>query len=1058
MTAQDGQTTEQHTHHAWVTPGAMLLVTGCCALVYQVCWLRGLRLVFGASTAANAAVLAIFMGGLGLGALRLGPWADRHRHPLALYGKLELCVAVLAGLSPFLIDGIRWAYAALGGTPVLGVGLGTGVRLLLSTVVLGVPTFLMGGTLPAVVRAVQRPGDPNRRNLGLLYAMNTLGSVGGVMLATFLAIEWWGIRQTLWTAVVVNAVVAATAIRLGRRFAVTPPESVSAAMMPDDGAGAHDTPSIPSKLVLLAAGLTGFVFLLMELVWYRMLAPLLGGSSYSFGMILAVALLGIGVGGLLYGAWAKRWTPTPTAFAFTAVAEALFLALPLALGDDFALLAAHLRSLGADGFGSLTLVWFAITSAAILLPALVAGFQFPLLVALLGRGQASVGEQVGQAYAFNTLGAILGSLAGGFGLLPLLGAVGAWRVMILVMAGLGVIAVLWTRAGSRQTRLLVVLAAVMTLAMVSRPGPTAVWRHTAIGAGRSELATLDGVALLDRMQEIRRSILWETDGVESSIALQSLNGHAFVIHGKVDGHALGDAPTNLWLGLLPTLLHPEPEDVLVIGLGTGQTAGWAAAVPSVKHVDVVELEPAIARVAQQATPTNRGVMQAPNVHIHYSDAREWLTVTPKAYDVIVSEPSNPYRAGIASLFSEEFYRAARTRLGDDGIFLQWVQAYELSHETLAIAMQTLRAVFPHVEIWEGASNGDLLVVAAQQSVAHDAELLADRVSQEPWRSGLAHGWRVSGLTGLYAGYVGGPALVEELAGDAPVNVDDHPVIEFGFARQVGDAESVSVEHLRARANQLGLAELPLDRDLDPWQRLEARHTKAVAGRSLPGVPSELSEDLVARMSARVAWASDELDAAGEAWDAQAAGAQGPLDDLVLGEIRAAAGDPRALDHARALRTQQPTEALLIESAFADAAGDPERATETLLAALSSAQTDPWVHPKALQRGLQRAVSLAQRGGQRIASRFLRVLTEPFAVGNLDETRRATALRLIRIPGMESFCAEAFSTVEPFVYAHEGVLAARVACYARTNDPRRAQAERDLARIDRWSTRGAHGAP
>ena len=223
MTAQDSQTTQQHTHRAWMTPGAMLLVTGCCALVYQVCWLRGLRLVFGASTAANAAVLAIFMGGLGLGALRLGPWADRHRHPLALYGKLELCVAVLAGLSPFLIDGIRWAYAALGGTPVLGVGLGTGVRLLLSTVVLGLPTFLMGGTLPAAVRAVQRPGDPNRRNLGLLYAMNTLGSVGGVMLATFLAIEWWGIRQTLWMAVAVNAVVAATAIRLGRRFAVTPP-------------------------------------------------------------------------------------------------------------------------------------------------------------------------------------------------------------------------------------------------------------------------------------------------------------------------------------------------------------------------------------------------------------------------------------------------------------------------------------------------------------------------------------------------------------------------------------------------------------------------------------------------------------------------------------------------------------------------------------------------------------------------------------------------------------------------------------------------------------------
>ena len=137
---------------------------------------------------------------------------------------------------------------------------------------------------------------------------------------------------------------------------------------------------------------------------------------------------------------------------------------------------------------------------------------------------------------------------------------------------------------------------------------------------------------------------------------------------------------------------------------------------------------------------------------------------------------------------------------------------------------------------------------------------------------------------------------------------------------------------------------------------------------------------------------------------------------------------------------------MIESAFADSAGDPERATEALLTALSSAQSDPWVHPKALQRGLQRAVSLAQQGGPGVASRLLEVLVDPFAVGNLDEARRATALRLIRIPGMEALCAEAFSTVEPFVYAHEGVLAARVACYARTDDPRLAQAERDLARL------------
>jgi predicted membrane-bound spermidine synthase len=1046
MRERDGKFTGVASKVGLMVPGSLLLLSGCCALVYQVCWLRQLRLVFGASTAANAVVLAIFMGGLGLGALRLGPRADRHARPLALYGRLELGIALFAAVSPFLIDGIRTLYTSLGGTPELGIGPGTLVRLALSAIVLGGPTFLMGGTLPAVVRAVQRSEDPHRRHLGVLYALNTLGSVGGALVGTFLAIEWWGIRQTLWIAVAVNVAVACVAIRMSRHFVA------GCAGDNDQAPPLASSSTAPPRLVLTAAAVTGFTFLLMELVWYRVLAPLLGGSSYSFGMILAVALLGVGFGGLLYGAWARHWAPTTMAFAVTAILEAMFLAVPLALGDSFALFAADLRPIGAGSFTALSAVWFAVASAAILLPALVAGFQFPLLVGLLGRGDDAVGRHVGQAYAFNTLGAIAGSLAGGFGLIPLMGAVGAWRLMVITMAGVGVLAVCWGWKENGRLAAWVSLGAAVALAMASSPGPSAVWRHTAIGAGRSALATLQGVALQDRMQEIRRSILWETDGIESSIALQSLNGHAFVIHGKVDGHALGDAPTNLWLGLLPTLLHPNPEQVLVIGLGTGQTAGWAAAVPTVHTVDVVELEPAIARVASVCATSNHDVMQSPQVQVHYSDAREWLMVTPKKYDVIVSEPSNPYRAGIASLFSREFYQAARDRLGAQGLFLQWLQAYEVSDETLAIALATLHSVFPEVEVWEGASNGDLMLVASMTPVEHSSAMLSARLKQEPWRSGLSYGWRVTGLEGLYSGYVGGTALVKDVAAGAPINIDDHPVIEFGFARQAGHEDSVSVDALRARSTVIGSWQPPLDAPIDPLARLEARHSKAVAGRSPPGVPSEITGALAARMRARVAWTVEDFDAAAQAWDSQGVGPQGPLDELILGEIRAKAGDARALVHADRLLDDQPTEAALISAAYADAAGEPHLATQHLLTAFVRARQDPWVHPSVLLRGLKQALSLSQRGDSNIAVGFLKELLQSFAGGNLDEARRGVVLRLAQLPGMEPWCTQAFSAVEPFPHFHEGVLTARVDCYERTNHPLLPIAVRELARFHSIATR------
>src|SRR5438093_420187 len=345
---------------------ALVLCSGACGLIYQTAWLRELRLVFGISTPATAATLAIFMAGLGAGSLWLGARVDRVTNPLFFYGVLELGIAASAALSPALLALVRIAYFALGGQASLGLVGSTLVRLALAACVIGVPAILMGGTLPAVARAVTAAGDQGRRRLARVYAINTLGAVGGVVLATFVLIERLGAHLTVWLAAAVN------------------------------------------------------------------------------------------------------------------------------LGDRLAVLAMMLRPLGLMGFGGGVLAWSVIAGIVVLPAALVAGFQFPLLVRLLGEGRTDIGSHTGRAYAWNTAGAIAGSLAGGFGLLPWLTAPGVWYLATWLLAALSV----WTvvaSARSQRSGVLRAIAVVATLGaillVVVAQGPTAFWRHGRIGPGRASALT-----------------------------------------------------------------------------------------------------------------------------------------------------------------------------------------------------------------------------------------------------------------------------------------------------------------------------------------------------------------------------------------------------------------------------------------------------------------------------------------------------------------------------------------------------------------------------------------
>ena len=397
----------------------------------------------------------------------------------------------------------------------------------------------------------------------------------------------------------------------------------------------------------------------MEMVWYRMLAPLFGGSTFAFGLILAIALLGIGFGGVAYAISGAKRSASVQLFALTCAVEALFIAVPYALGDRLAMAAMLLRPLGTLGFYGHVLAWSALCSIIILPAALVSGFQFPLLISLLGSGRTRIGSQTGNAYAWNTIGALIGSLAGGFGFMPLFSAPGVWRLVVLLLAVVAAAAaILGAFELRRLTRAIFpVSVAAAAAALLLTTGPTAFWRHSQIGVGGLRQYHASQNDMRELMHRTRRHILWQADGLESSVALADADSLAFIVNGKSDGNAKTDAGTQIMSGLIGAALHPNPQSSMIIGLGTGSTAGWLAAVPTMQRVDVVELERSILRVAEACAPVNHQALSNSKLNVIIGDGREILLTSKQQYDLIVSEPSNPYRAGVAGLFTREFYQS-----------------------------------------------------------------------------------------------------------------------------------------------------------------------------------------------------------------------------------------------------------------------------------------------------------------------------------------------------------------------------------------------------------------
>ncbi|MBL8608737.1 MAG: fused MFS/spermidine synthase, partial [Myxococcales bacterium] len=916
-------------------------------------------------------------------------------------------------------------------------------------------------TLPAAAKAVTRADDEGRGGVAVLYGVNTLGAVVGAFLASFFLLEALGTRLTLWSACALNAAVGSIA----RRAALTPDVAAAAVSAPPVAAPkkkrkkpvaapltalARARAMLPWAAPSAAAFVAGFVFFLLELVWYRVLGPLLGGSSYTFGLILSVALAGIGLGSAFYARFLGGRAATLRAFGATCALEATCVLVPFALGDRVAVLALWLRPLAASSFGASVVAWTVVTVLVVFPASFVAGLQFPLLIGLFGRGDAAVARHVGVAYVANTIGAILGSLAGGFGFLPAFGALGCWRLVGWALAITGGVAVAATLrdAASRRRSLPAAGLLLAAVALARADGPTNAWRVAGIGAGREDrvLPDISQRSIRAWQNERRATVAWSVDGLESHVALSDVNAYAFVVNGKSDGNAIDDAPTQILSGLIGAALHERPERALVIGLGTGSTAGWLGRVPSMQRVDVVELEPAILRVARDCAPINESVLDNPRVHVSLGDAREVLLTTSETYDLVVSEPSNPYRAGVSSMFTAEYYEAARARLRPRGLFVQWVQAYETDGATIRTALSTMRTAFGHVTVWR-TMPGDLLFVAGNEPLVIDAKALGAKLDADPYRFAMARIWRSRGVEGFLAHFLADRGLADRARELSPrISTDDKNLLEFAFARTVGRGAPLGDFDVGRNAERAGAGRPPVEGPVDAMRVEQSRLFMLFDANEAIAVPSDPT--LVAYRESLLAYRDGDMKGLARAWSRLDRDPADAIELEMVADFLGRMGDPRAEESRAILKLVDPVGAEILRARALQARDKKKDAIEAYAAAFELARTSPWGRPKLLRSALSEILRIAADDDDR--RRLVAALERPFAVGLEELRRRSARVRLLARMQDTSACVGVFEQLEPWPPWEHSVLAQRAACYRARGHRLAAPAEADLAE---WAAQG-----
>jgi predicted membrane-bound spermidine synthase len=791
----------------------LFFLSGFSALIYQLVWVRVFGNVFGNTVHSASLVVAVFMMGLGAGSLVFGAWADRRyavlpHSLLRAYAYVELAIALLAlgvsALLPHLADlaVATSSYARDASGWYVLAWTSSAARAAIAIVLLTPITVLMGGTLTLLIRhLVRHDVERSGEKIAVLYAVNTGGAALGALLTDFALVPSYGLRTTQWLAVFFNVAAGAGAWYLASRSPVRlkpDPTSASApARLQSDAARtAGGRPSkrerrvrlqpdhsdrtrlrpdqgrAPIAWVGLALFLSGLAAMGMEILWFRHFSILLGGFRAVFALLLTVILTGIAIGSLAGGALERR---TRRSAECLIVVQGLFVAAALAgLGSaDASALDARIaaeRVAAPPGppdamsellFNLLPML-FEVGPAALLM-----GFSFPLANAIVQRTASAVGRRAGALYLANTAGAVCGSLAAGFLLLPALG-IQESAAVLMILAGLSSVALFMAVRGD------VVPRRAFAGALLTAAAALAFW--VALPADHVIARALPQPVSGERVIAVDEGLMEVI-----SITERPREGRALL----TNGHSMSSTAPRAQrymraLAHIPLLSIDRPRSVLVIGFGVGNTTHAATLHPSIARVDVADLSPGVLRQADYFADANHGALKDPRVAVHVNDGRHHLQMQPPAsYDLVTLEPPPPGYAGMAALYSREFYAIARARLTPGGFVSQWLPAYQIPTDSVLAMVRAFVDIFPQAVLVSGAESELLLLGTNGPAIEIDPERVTSALAAAPGvKEDLAR-LDLGGIREIAGSFIAsGRTLEAATRGVAPVT-DDRPIQEYG---------------------------------------------------------------------------------------------------------------------------------------------------------------------------------------------------------------------------------------------------------------------------------------
>lgn len=760
----------------------IFVISGIAGLIYQIVWFKYLSLFLGNTTYAQMTVLATFLGGLAFGNFLFGKKSENFKNPIRVYSLLELSIGMYCLLYPVLSSfvGNLFISSVSGSNISVPSFRFSALRILVSAALLFLPATAMGGTLPVLSNFFVEKLNDARKEIAALYFLNSFGAVVGVVFAGFVFIKEFGLDLTIYITAIINLLAGIIGFILSRG-----PGAQSTESFLNTEALAENFNQDKTKIglvVTIVAGISGFSALLYEMVWVRLLINFFGSSTYAFSIMLLAFISGITAGSFIISqSYLKKFNYVKLiAFFQGAIAFSTMLVLLFYDRLPYLLLkVAALFSRSSASFELFLAVEFIICFLMMLFPTLFMGMSLPVAAEIVSIYNKKIGVSVGNVFSANTAGTVIGVIVTGLILIPLLGIKSTFEVGILFNIAASLLLIIYSRFFSTLKKIVFVFIYGVTFLLYLVLFPS--WNKGLLIGGVFRSL---GSPSPNSFEEFSKSfndekIIFYEEGINATVAVgQSLTNpenRRLIINGKPDASTFYDMPTQVLLGQIPMMLHANPQKVFVVGFGSGTTIGSVLAHP-VKKVVCAEISKEVISAAEYFKKENRNCINDPRLKVVNEDAVSLLKLSNENYDVIISEPSNPWIAGIGNLFSKEYFEKCSEKLNNNGIMVQWFHLYEADDDVVKLVLNTFSSVFPYSQLWSSVAN-DIILVGSKNDISFSPELLIKKFNSHLIKNDFKR-IKIFSPFGFLFCQVSSPRGFFTMADAVPVNTEKHPLLEF----------------------------------------------------------------------------------------------------------------------------------------------------------------------------------------------------------------------------------------------------------------------------------------